>query len=952
MTLRRNGLRLDDERIAFNFDGRRIDALRGDSAASALLANGVRLLARSIKYHRPRGILTAGIEEPNALLTVGPTRLAIPNVPAPILQVSDALEVRSQNRWPTLQWDAGALLGLGGGMLGAGFYYKTFMWPSWRSYEGVIRHLAGLGRPPLASNLPNVDIEHLSTDVLIAGGGPAGLAAALAAARSGARVVLCEREPMCGGELDFESAIIDGHSALPWIGASLRELQQRGARILTDTAVIGGADGLLVALRQQGGLPGDDVLYRIRARAFIAATGAIEQPIAFVNNDLPGVMLLGAAERYLARYGVRVGSTPVLFGNHDRLYETAARLLGHGIRVRAIVDTRSESEATSSATLRNELRQASVECLTGHAVLAADGWRRVESARVAPLNRPDAAHIVGCDALLVSGGWSHVIRPEWRMTCGAAAGHLTIDTAIHNAHAVGLHAGAAASNVSSAPRARGDAAPNLIPFFRSPCQRSDEKRQFVDLQNDVTVADLRQALDEGFTNIEHVKRYTTLGVGTEQGRTSAALGAAILAELSNKPLGTIGPTRARPPFQPVTMMSLCGLRTGMNLRPARHTPLHACHQQQGAVLELMGGGWMRPRFYSGNGTDAERAGLTEASRVRQHGGIADSSTLGKIEVAGTDAAAFLDRLYLAPASTIPIGRCRYMVNLREDGMVLEDGIVARLASDHFLATFSSATADHMMSHFEFWRDLEFSERAVAITDVTEAWAVIAVAGPQSRATLHAVLGTQWHETLGSLGHMRFVAGRWQSASLRVLRTSFSGDLAYELHCQPSIAPMLWQTLSAAGLQPYGMEALDVLRIEKGYLGGAELNGQNSPFDLDMQGMVALRNPCIGRELLRRAAFQEPQRPQLVGVQAIDARTPFLSGAQITLPGTQSRPIGYVTSATYSPALGKYIGLAMVAGHEARNGKQLLACDPLRGRETLLVIVPRAHFDPAGERMKA
>jgi sarcosine oxidase subunit alpha len=978
----RRGTRVGSGAIRFIFDGREYFGQPGDTAASALLAQGVRFFGRSVKYRRLRGVLAAGPEEPNALLTVGERPAVNPNVPAPQLAIRDGLKLRSQNRWPTLTRDVSSLLQAGGGLFGAGFYYKTFMWPSWRAYETLIRRLAGLGEAPRACELPPVAVEHLSCDVLVAGAGAAGLAAARAAARAGARVVLCEREPACGGEIEFEGGRIEGQDALSWAAATLAELATRGARLLTDTAVVGGSGGQLVLHTEPGGLPVASTLYRVRPRSFVIAMGAVERPIAFVDNDRPGVMLLGAAERYLARYGVSVGRELVLFANHDRVYAAAARLTAGGMRVRAIVDTRSlgPGAAGAAASLRAELERQGTLCLAGHAVIAVEGGREVRAASVVPLVGAGPARRIACDALLHSGGWSPCVQaglqeggareyspglgaflaaaqPQWRILCGASNGHLELGAALADGEAAGeqaaRHAGYSSGAVAGVPvlgEVRGDGAPRLVAFWRSPASPHLEKRQFVDLQNDVTVADLRAALAEGFADIEHVKRYTTLGIGTEQGATSSVLGAAILAELKGEPLATVGTFRSRAPYRPVALKSLAGLRVGAAFRIARRTPLDDWHAANGGVLESSGL-WMRPRFYRSNGDDAFTAGIAEARRVRASGGIADGSTLGKIEISGPDAAVFLDSMYLTKAGTIKVGRGKYMVNLREDGMVLDDGLVLRLAPDRFLATTSSGHALHMLSHFEHYRDTEWSGRAVSLTDVTEAWGVIAVAGPQSRAALESLLGTDWRGILKSLAHMDFAVGRFQDRDLRVLRASFSGELAYELHCRPAIAVTLWQALIAAGLPPYGLDALDILRVEKGYLVSSEINGETTPHDLNMDGLLKLQNPCLGRELLDRPAFHEPSRPRLIGVRARDGRAKILAGAQLTTEDEPKRPVGYVTSAVYSPALGEWVGLALLArrlGLEAR----IMARDPLRGGDALLRVVSPVHVDPTGERMKS
>jgi glycine cleavage system aminomethyltransferase T len=691
------------------------------------------------------------------------------------------------------------------------------------------------------------------------------------------------------------------------------------------------------------------------------------------------VTWFGAAERLLARYGVSVGSSAVLFGNHDRLYVTAHRLAAAGLGIAAIVDTREEQMLTGRpalAHLRAQLRNSGTECLAAHAVVASEGGLEVKGAVVATANRHGARRRIPCDAILVSGGWSPSVhaslheggarlfdgqtasfiagsQPGWRTTIGAANGTLDLATVISDAYVAGEHAARASGARGSAgqpPRARADPPPALLPYWRSPALEAEEKRQFVDFQNDVTVADLRQAVGEGFTHIEHLKRYTTLNFGTEQGRTGGVVAAAIVAELTGLDLPKVGASRTRPPYHPVTLASIIGHRAGLQLRVTRRTPLHEWNESNGGVLEHAGD-WMRARYYRQNGTDAFNSGIVEAKRVRSHGGILDSSTLGKIEVAGRDAGAFLDRMYLAKASTIKVGRSKYMVNLREDGFVLDDGLVLRLADDRFIATTSSEHADRILSHFEHCRDVEWSGREVAIANVTEAWAVIVVAGPASRASLSKVLGPPWDEAPAQLAHMQFTIGRWRESELRVLRASFSGELAFELHCRPASALPLWQALIAAGLPPYGLEALDILRVEKGYLTSSELNGQTTPFDLGLDVYVRLGNPCLGRELLDRSAFQDAQRPRLVGLRAADGKAKIQGGAQITTADAPARSIGHVTSSVYSPTLGEWIALGFVA-RSVGEGAVLLARDPLRGGDAAVRVTSPVHFDSAGERMKS
>ena len=977
MSARRKGTRLSADTLRFSFDGRTFTAQVGDTAASALLAAGVKAMGRSVKYRRLRGVMTAGPEEPNALLTVGAAPANIPNVPATQLKLSDGMVLQTQNRWPSLRFDLTALLQLGSAYFGAGFYYKTFILPKWRFWEGMIRRLAGLGNAPGRSDLPAPSLEHTHCDVLVAGAGPAGLAAALAAARNGARVVLAEREPAVGGELEFETAKIEGRSAGEWTCAALGELTRLGARVLTDTTLVGGSTGEMVLHTETAGMPGPARLIKIRPTALVIATGAVERMIAFTDNDRPGVYLLGAAERYLARYGVAVGQRLVLFANHDRVYLAAARLAAGGMTIAAILDTRvsgAQSDAARSAAA--ELTARGTACLAGHAVIAARGRRAVSAVVVAPVADPARMQSLACDAILVSGGWGPVIHAalqeggtkrfdetlsafvatdasDWRVTAGSANGAISLAAALKEGVNAGVAAAARAQRrgpMAAVPAASGDPEPHLQAYWRTPSDERAEKTQFVDPQNDVTVADLRSTLAEGFIDIEHVKRYTALGFGTDQAKFGGQLGAAIVAQLRGEPVPAVGTSRLRPPYHPVTLRSLAGHRVGAHLRPARVTPLHDWHLAQGAEMEAMGL-WMRPRYYRANGSNATDAGIIEAGRVRTKGGIVDGSTLGKIEVAGPDAAAFLDAMYLSKASTIKVGRSKYMVNLREDGMVLDDGIVLRLSEERFLATVSTGHTDHMVSHFEHYRETEWASARLTLTDVTDAWAVIVVAGPESRAVLASLLGAQWQESLARLRHMDFATGLHDGHDLTVLRASFSGELAFELHCRPLIAKGLWEALVGAGLAPSGLEALDILRLEKGYLVSSELNGQTTPFDLGLDGLVALGNPCVGRDLLDRPAFREPHRPRLVGLRASDGKSRFLGGAQLTEDAVSAVPVGYVTSTAYSPALGEWIGLAFVS-RAVPEGATLHVRDPLRGDNTTVKVVSPVHYDPKSDRMKS
>jgi heterotetrameric sarcosine oxidase alpha subunit len=974
--------------IEFQFDGRRHRGLEGDTLASALLAHGVRLFGRSVKFRRPRGVLTCGAEEPNALVTLDAGGAAIPNVPATLAHLAPGFSARSQNRWPSLRFDLTAAFGAGGALYGAGFYYKTFMWPSWRWYEPLIRRLAGLGQAPERARVALGSERYLSCDVLVIGAGPAGLAAAASAASAGAQVIVCEQDLLPGGELQFESARIDGLAATEWAARSCAQLRAARARMLYRTAAIGVYEEQVLALRQSDGRPGtDEELLLLRPRVLIIATGALERPIAFEDNDRPGVMLLGAIERYASRYAVRAGNEAVIFGNHDRLYPAALRLGEQGIRIRAIVDPRPRPALAAV----DELERRGTRILGGHVLERALGSMSVHGARIGALDT-GAVLELPCDLIGVSGGWTPSIplavqagaEPRYLpelgafvtpdqgevLTVGAAAGHLELAQALGGGACAGTRAAEALRSDDAAKAATvgsiagidttagvgaiaGDPVPNLQLIWRVP--RGREKRQFVDLQNDVTVADLRQAVAEGFREIEHVKRYTTLGVGTDQGKTGGLLGAAISAEFLGEPLAAVGQSRARPPVRPVPLATLAGLAAPLAVKPFRRTPLHDVLLANGALMEPSGL-WLRARHFAGREADPVAAGIEEARRVRHAGGLLDASTLGKIEVSGADAAAFLDRVCLGRPSRIDIGRARYAVLLREDGMVLDDGLLVRLAQSHFLLTASTHGAATVLAHLQYHIASGPAALEVCCADATEVWGVIVVSGPKSRELIGEVLPPTLAAEAASLAHLGSVPGEWRGRPLRILRASFSGELAYELHCAADEAASLWQALHAAGsereVRPYGLEALDVLRIEKGYLTSAEITGQTSPYDLRLESWVRASADCIGRALLERPALHEPSRPILVGLIAAEPARRFNAGAQLTAPGASREPLGYVTSATFSPTLNRHVALGLLARDHAHPQARVLAADPLAGTELPLLVTEPVHFDPAGERMRA
>lgn len=933
--------------LGFRFDGRRYEGYAGDTLASALLANGVRMVARSFKYHRPRGIYASGSEEPNALLDVD----GVPNTRATMVELEDGLVARSQNRWPTLRHDLGALADLLSPLLPAGFYYKTFMGPpGWRFYEAWIRRAAGLGVVPSSEDRARYEHRHAHCDVLVIGGGPAGVEAARTAASAGARTML----------LDERS----------------RPLAVPGAMVLTRTTAFGYYDQSMICAVER--VAGGEVLWWIRAREVVLATGAIEQPLVFANNDLPGVMLASAARTYVEDYAVAPGRRVVVFTNNDSAYDAALALDQPGIEVAAIVDARPLSGA-----MAERARAAGIRLLPGHVVTKAHGKRRLRGVDVARADAPHTAvEFISCDCLAVSGGWTPALHlhsqaggeTKWNerigafvpgsarqrhRSAGAARGVFGRNACV----ADGAEAGSAAARALglTAPLLAGTAPHDepedpLLSLSAIPAPRRGDKR-FVDLQDDVTVEDIELAAREGFSTVEHLKRYTTLGMGTDQGKTSNINGLALLAAIRGEAVPKIGHTSFRPPYTPVTLGAIAGREVGLGFEPIRRSPIHDRHAELGAPF-LTAGLWLRPQCYPRSGESPAEAVRREAATVRNACGIVDVSTLGKIEVQGPDAAIFLDRLYCNRVGNLAIGRARYGAMLREDGMVFDDGTISRLAEDRFYLTTTTANASKVMQHVELYAQLGWPELRVAVTSVTEQWAVVALAGPNARRVLERV-GEGLDLGDAALPHMSVVEARVAGLPARIFRVSFSGERAYEIAVPADHGPYLWDTLIEAGrplgLAPYGVEAMGVLRIEKGHIAGPELDGRTTPEDLGLGRLVAEGKEFIGRAALERPGLRDSTRKRLVGLRPLDRAARLRAGAQIVADASVPPPVpmlGVVTSAAFSPTLGHWIALALLSGGLGRKGERLLASFPLAGEAVPVEVVAPVFVDPEGKRLHA
>jgi sarcosine oxidase subunit alpha len=977
--------------IRFTFDGKSYQGHPGDTLASALLAEGVTLFGRSFKYHRPRGLYSAGLEEPNALVTLRRGALREPNIPATQVEIFDGLEAESQNRFPSLRFDLAAVNQLADSLFAAGFYYKTFMGPAigplrgtrfWMFCERFIRRAAGLGRADYLADPARYERMNAFCDVLVVGAGPAGLMAAQAAAEAGARVILADLEPRMGGSAIVSGETIGGRPAHEWAAETVAGLAAReNVRLLARTTVWGCYDGnTLAAIERVGdhlaGSPAGVPRHRhwtIRTGKVVLATGALERHLVFPGNDRPGVMLAGAARRYARQFGVLPGAVIALFTNNDSAYEAARALHEAGARIAAIIDPRR----TISAAAHELAEACGAELMLGHAVVGTFGRHGLTAASVQRFDAETGSFSgeirrLPADCLAVSGGWSPVVhlasqagaQPTWSekhqaflppeardgwIGAGAFLGAATTQEALALGAAAGSRAAGRRNRKADVPPVD---APALDPWPAPVLEIPARGKAFVDLQHDVTAEDVRLAHREGFVSVEHLKRYTTLGMATDQGKTSNVPGIAIMARTRGAPIAEVGTTRFRPPFAPVSLGALAAERYG-ELKAERLTPMHDWHVDRGAVM-YSAGLWFRPMIYGLPGETVEQAYVREAAAVRRSVGIVDVSTLGKIAVQGPDAAEFLDRVYTNTFSTLPVGKARYGLMLRDDGLVLDDGTTWRLGEHDFLMTTTTANAGKVMQHLEYCLDVVWPDLRVHLTSVTDQWAGAAVAGPKSRDVLAAcVSGTAVDDQ--TLPFMGIVHGSIDGAPVMICRLSFSGELAYEVYCGAGHGLHVWDTLMRAGepfgITPYGLEALGTLRIEKGHVTGAEIDGRTTARDLYLDWMLSRKKPFIGSAMMDREGLIAPDRIRLVGLIALDG-LPVQGGAHVVEHGDRSLrdSIGHVTAGCFSSALGRYIALALVRGGKQRHGTRAFISDPLRNRFGPVEIVSHHFFDPEGKRL--
>ena len=959
--------------VSFRFDGKAYTGYQGDTLASALLANGVKLIGRSFKYHRPRGVLTAGSEEPNAMVEIIEAGQQTPNVRATVQEIYDGLQARSQNRWPSLRWDVMSINDLASPVLSAGFYYKTFMWPKafWEAiYEPLIRRAAGLGSLSGQHDDAHYEKAFAFCDVLVVGSGPTGLMAALTAARAGADVILAEEDTALGGRILSDDGQVNDAHALEWLAQVKADLAMMpNVRIMTRTTVTGAYDGGVYSALERVGLHLNtpetlprECFWRITAAKTILAAGALERPIAFPMNDRPGIMLASAVQSYLNRYGVAPGQRVTLFSNNDGARAVARQLMQAGVGVAAILDSRPDASTVEDCPVY--LNAAITDTQGRHGLTAISG------------SHAGGSFQLETDCLAMSGGWNPVVhltchmngRPSWREDIAA---FVPSDGAIPNLRAAGAANGVfstagcllAGQNaaiealqalgrdvVDVARPAAEDTAYAITPLWQVP----GKGRAWLDFANDVTTKDVKLAAQEGFTSVEHMKRYTTQGMAPDQGKNSNVGALAVLADVTGRGIPETGTTTFRPPYVPTSIAALGAGGRKQGFAPQRYMTSDQASRDRNAPM-IEAGLWYRPSYFPKPGESSWRESCDREIRlVRTAVGLCDVSTLGKIDLQGKDAARFLDFVYTNTFSTLPVGRVRYGLMLREDGFVLDDGTTARLGEHHFLMTTTTAAAGLVMRHLDFVHQTHCADWDVRFISVTESWAQFAVAGPKARALLNSVLD----QPLGDFPFMAVGNVVVGGVAARLFRISFSGEEGYEIAVPTRYGEALFRDLmgraETMGGGPYGMEALNVLRIEKGFITHAEIHGRVTAFDIGMERMISAKKDCIGKMAAARPGMVGDAREQLVGIRPVGAEN-ITSGAHLFIPGADLSRVnsqGYTTSVGYSPMFGKPLALAFLVNGRARLGEKIRVIDRLRGIDVLAEVCDPVFHDKAGEKLRA
>ena len=988
------GLINREKKISFKFNGKNYFGYEGDTLASALIANGVHLVGRSFKYHRPRGFFGAGVDEPYALVQLIRNNQSIPNIKATEQELFEGLEAKSVNCWPSVNFDIGAINNFLRIFLPAGFYYKTFMWPKsfwFRVYEPFIRRAAGFG--VVTSEHDNERYEHKYEycDLLITGSGPSGLASAYAAAKNGAKVILAEDKPRFGGSLLTNEVSIGNQSGKEWAKKIVGELKELpNVQVKNRAQVFGYYDHnmLVMSERVTDHLPKSKKytpkqrLWYIRAKEVVISSGSIERPLVFGNNDTPGVLLSSAAKEYMKIYGVLVGKKPIVFTNNDSAYETAIEFKKNGIDP-IIIDSRKDA----NSELIKEAKSLNIDIKFSHVVVNARGYKKVKSADIADISEDKLqlsnVRNIECDCICVSGFWTPTIHlasqsgsktqfnkdidafipsnsKQNETTVGAANGVFNLNETLNKSFEVGYNLSKKITqkdNKLSVPSVVEKSNSKHDKFWCVPLPKGKKYKRFLDFQNDVAVSDIELALKEGYRSIEHVKRYTTLGMATDQGKTSNLNGLQLVSNVENKVVPEVGHTTFRPPYTPVSIGAIVGREVGKHSKATRKSPMHEWHIKNNAVF-VDAGLWLRPRYYKRGNETLFEASKREATNVRKNVGVCDVTTLGKIDVKGPDAAEFLNRVYTNAWLKLPVGKARYGVMLREDGIVMDDGTTTRISENHYHMTTTTAQAANVLSHLEYYLQIVWPELNVNVVSTTEQWAGAAIAGPKSRDLLQKLF-PELDCSNEKLPFMGFVQAKLKGVNARIFRISFSGELAYEVNVESNNGNFMWEQIMEAGqefeIQPYGTEALSTLRIEMGHVAGSELDGRTIPYDNSLEGLVSQKKDFIGKRSLNKSAFTASNRQKIVGVVPLDKKTSIPEGSYIVRDAKAKLPnpkLGHVSASCWSVEYNNPFSLAIIEDGKNMIGQKLFALSPLKKKSIPVEIVSSHYVDPKGERVRS
>jgi len=988
------GLINRDKKISFKFNGKKYYGYEGDTLASALIANGVHLVARSFKYHRPRGFFGAGVDEPYAIVQLYRNNETEPNVRATEQELFEGLEAKSVNCWPSVNFDIGAINNLLKIFLPSGFYYKTFMWPKsfwYKVYEPFIRKSAGFGKVSTKHDQERYEHKYEYCDLLITGSGPSGLASAYAAAKNGARVILAEDKPMFGGSLLTSDVNIGNQNGKEWAEKIISELKAMPNVILKNRSQVFGYydhNMLVMSERVSDHLPKTNKyipkqrLWYIRAKEVVISSGSIERPLVFGNNDTPGVILSSAAKEYLKVYGVLVGKKPLIFTNNDSGYETAIEFKKNGIDP-IILDTRKDP----NSEIINEAKNLKIDIKFSYVVVAAKGYKKVKSADIATISedKKQLSQIenINCDCICVSGFWTPTIHlasqsgnktkfneeidtfvpgqsKQQETTLGSANGIFSLEETIKMAFESGFQLSKKITNNEnkiSMPSVVEKKFTNHDKFWCVPLPKGKNYKRFLDFQNDVAVSDIEIALREGYRSIEHVKRYTTLGMATDQGKTSNINGLQLVSNVENKVIPQVGHTTFRPPYTPVSIGAIVGREIGKHSKPTRKSPMHLWHEKNNAVF-VDAGVWLRPRYYKQGNENLFEASKREAKNVRQNVGVCDVTTLGKIDIKGSDAAEFLNRVYTNAWLKLPVGKARYGIMLREDGIVMDDGTTTRISENHYHMTTTTAQAANILSHLEYYLQLVWPELNVNVVSTTEQWAGAAIAGPKSRNLLQKLF-PELDVSNEGLPFMGYIESNLFGVYARIFRISFSGELAYEVNVESDNGHYMWEKIIEIGkefkIQPYGTEALSTLRIEMGHVAGSELDGRTIPYDNSLEGLVSKKKDFIGKRSLGKTAFVALDRQKVVGVVPLDKKTSIPEGSYLVKDANAKPPIsklGHVSASCWSVEYDNPFSLAILKDGKNMIGKKLYALSPLKNKSIPVEIVSSHYVDPKGERVRS